>query len=194
MPDPTSSSAKARCVALEADEIPRLQRFFEENPGYFLAVNGAPPDPDAARRGHEFKLPPNWPFSRKMTLGFPGSDGAMVAMADVISDLFVDGVWHIGLFIVASTLHGSGAARTLYAQLEHAMRDRGARWARLGVVQGNVRAERFWETMGYVEVRKRLGVEMGEKVNALRVMVKPLDGGALPDYLRQVARDRPESP
>ena len=43
-------------------------------------------------------------------------------------------------------------------------------------VAGNARAERFWEKMGYVEVRKRLAVPMGAKVNDLRVLVKPLAG------------------
>ena len=73
------------------------------------------------------------------------------------------------------------------------MRRNGADWARLGVVEGNARAERFWERLGYLEARKRCGVEMGKLTNTLRVMVKPLGGGKLPDYLSRVARDRPET-
>jgi hypothetical protein len=42
------------------------------------------------------------------------------------------------------TLHGGGAAHDLYKQLESWMRTNGARWSRLGVVEGNRRAERFW--------------------------------------------------
>jgi hypothetical protein len=70
----------------------------------------------------------------------------------------------------------------------------GARWVRLGVVAGNARAERFWHRAGYREVRRRQGVVMGERVNAVVVMVKSLaatDG--LSEYLAVVARDRPES-
>ena len=73
------------------------------------------------------------------------------------------------------------------------MVSRGARWLRLGVVQGNARAERFWEKMGYVETRRRLGVEMGTKVHTLRVMAKPL-GGTLEELLERVPRDRPDAP
>jgi hypothetical protein len=72
------------------------------------------------------------------------------------------------------------------------MRERGALWSRLGVVAGNGRAERFWEKMGYVEVRKRNGVAMGKRVSDLRVMVKALADGNLPQYLALVARDRPD--
>ena len=45
---------------------------------------------------------------------------------------------------------------------------------------------------GYREVRLRRGVPYGKNVNDIRVMVKPLAGGSLADYLAAVARDRPE--
>ena len=35
---------------------------------------------------------------------------------------------------------------------------------------------------------------MGQRVNELRVMVKPLDGGQIADYLAMVPRDRPGEP
>ena len=62
----------------------------------------------------------------------------------------------------------------------------------LGVVQGNARAERFWESMGYIQVRTREGVAMGKLTNTLRVMVKPLHGQTIEEFLALVPRDRPE--
>ena len=59
------------------------------------------------------------------------------------------------------------------------------------MVVGNDRAERFWERQGFAEVRRRDGISMGQRVNSLRVMVKPLDGGRIADYLEMVPRDRP---
>ena len=69
---------------------------------------------------------------------------------------------------------------------------RGREWLRLGVVHGNLRAERFWDALGYVEARTRQGVELGKLVNTVRVMVKPLAGGTLARYLTLVGRDRPD--
>lgn len=174
------------------DEVPRLQQFFEANPEYFLAVEGAPPGPDAAREEFESLPPADFTFERKYTLGFSDARGSLVANADVVSDLLAKRVWHVGLFIVATRLHGTGAARPMYEALERWMRSSGARWSRLGVVIGNARAERFWERMGYVEVRKRRAVPMGNRTNDLRVMVKPLDG-TLEEYRSLVARDREDS-
>jgi GNAT superfamily N-acetyltransferase len=153
------------CAEVDEGELPELQEFLEANPEYYLAVDGSPPGPNEAREQFEFALPPQWPFEKKWLLVFRRKDGCIVGMAGLISNLFAEGVWHIGIFMVATSLHGSGLAQALYDRMESWMRTRGGRWLRLGVVEGNRRAERFWESMGYVDVRRRLDVEMGERVN-----------------------------
>ncbi len=71
------------------------------------------------------------------------------------------------------------------------MRDSGAEWLRLGVVAGNTRGERFWESRGYIETRIRTEVPYRLRTQAMRVMFKPLAGGTLEEYLALVERDRP---
>src|SRR5438094_2738614 len=111
---------------LDAGGIPELQRFFELNPQYFFAVNGQPPACDEAHEEVLGALPQGWPFTRKWIIGFMDSAGSLVGMANVVSDLLAPGVWHIGLFMIASTLQGSGAAQALYEALEHWARESGA--------------------------------------------------------------------
>jgi RimJ/RimL family protein N-acetyltransferase len=183
-----------RAVELGADDVPRLQRFFDENPEYFLAVGGAPAGPGEAHEEIHGGLPPGWVYTRTWILGFVDDADALVGMANVVSDIIAPRIWHIGLMIVATRLHGRGVARPLYDAIERWAQDHGAQWIRLGVVVGNVRAERFWARCGFVEVRRREGVESGAQINAVRVMVKPLAGGGFDDYLALAARDRPESP
>jgi GNAT superfamily N-acetyltransferase len=178
---------------LAADDISALQEFFEFNPDYFVAVNGEPPAPSEAYEEFHGALPEGWPYTKKWLVGFFDDTDSLLGMANIVSDLFAPGVWHIGLLMVATRLHGSGTAQRLYRSLERWMRDSGAIWLRLGVVRGNARAERFWESLGFIEVRKRSHVEMGKLVNTLRVMAKPLAGGSLDEYLGLVARDRPET-
>lgn len=181
-----------RTVELTRKHEPQLQRFFEANPAYFIAVNGEPPGPDAAREEIRGELPPGFRHTKRWVLGYFDRASAMVAMANVVSDLIAAGVWHIGLFVVATERHGAGDAQRLYHGLEDWARSNGAAWLRLGVVKGNARAERFWERLGFVEARTR-PVEMGKRMNTVRVMMKPLDGGTLGEYLSLVERDRPES-
>jgi GNAT superfamily N-acetyltransferase len=182
-----------RAVELGIEETPALQRFFDLNPEYFFAVNGKAPSPTEAHDEIHETLPEGWSFTKKWIIGFADGTDTLVGMANVVSDMLAPGVWHIGLFIVSSRLHGSGVAQSLYESLERWARDSGSRWLRLGVVEGNARAEKFWERRGFLEVRKRGGVEMGTRVNAVRVMAKPLAGGTFPEYLSLVARDWPEA-
>jgi ribosomal protein S18 acetylase RimI-like enzyme len=191
--DTLFSAGALRARELGDEDIPGLQRFFENNPEYFYAVTGEGPTPSEARDEIHGTQLQGWSFSRKWTLGFVDAADTLVGMANVVSDILAPGVWHIGLLIVATRLHGSGAARSMYAHLERWMRESGAQWLRLGVVEGNARAERFWERSAYVEVRKREGVEMGKLFRTVRVMVKPMAGGDLGEYLTLVARDRPEA-
>ncbi|MEN9868081.1 MAG: hypothetical protein RL748_3671 [Pseudomonadota bacterium] len=190
---PSCSLADLRVIELTASHEALLQRFFDANPAYFMAVNGEPADPNEAHKEIHAELPPGWAFTKQWLIGYLGPDNELVAMANITSDLLAQGVWHIGLLILATARHGSGQAKTLYQSLESWAMAHGANWLRLGVVQGNARAERFWESLGFVQTRTRSGVIMGQRINTLRVMVKPLRGGSLAHYLALIQRDRPEN-
>jgi ribosomal protein S18 acetylase RimI-like enzyme len=192
MDDDPSRARRWALRVLDERDISALQRFFVANPEYFVAVNGEPPRSDEAEREFRDVPPAGMAYREMRTLGFFAD--ADVAMAIVVGDFIAEHVWHVGLFIVATALHGSGAAHAMYRQLEAWMVERGAHWIRLGVVVGNARAERFWERSGYAEVRRRGPLQMARRTNLLRVMVKPLDGRAIAPYLALVARDRPGAP
>ena len=182
------------CRQLARIDMPRLQVFFEANPEYFETVEGAPPGPHAAEQEFDSGLPDAWPHGARRMLEFAPQDGPVEAMADIVEDLFAAGVWHVGLFIVATRLHGSGASGEIYGALESWMQRRGARWVRLGVVAANERAGAFWRKIGFGELRRRTGVPVGERVHEIVVMMKSLQGGDAASYLACVPRDRPESP
>ena len=178
-----------RALESRLEDLPRIQSFFEANPEYSLLVEGEAPPPAAARTLWDARPPNDWPYREKRILLFTDDMGDVVGVADVIVDLFVPGVWHIGLFIVATWLHGTGTARAIYDKLEAWMAGGGARWSRLGVVIGNARAARFWEKLGYVDLYRRASTT-NKRDNTVRVMVKALAGGGLAEYLRLVDHDR----
>jgi GNAT superfamily N-acetyltransferase len=190
---PPSPLPTLTVIELKAGTEPLLQRFFEENPLYFLSVNGEPAGPTEAYEEIHDALPAGWGYTRKLVLGYVASDGSLAAMANIVSDMLAPAVWHISTFIVATARHGSGDAATLYKGLEAWASKHGAKWLRLGVVRGNARAEHFWERQGFTDARLRHDVQMGRHTNTLRVMFKPLAGGTLEQYLALVARDRPDA-
>jgi GNAT superfamily N-acetyltransferase len=190
---PASPLDGIRTIELTHGHEEILQRFFDANPAYFEAVMGEPASAHEAHDEIHGELPSGWSFTKKWIVGYVDDRGQLVAMANVVSDLLAAGVWHIGLFIVDSARQGRGDAHVLYRALETWAIDNGARWLRLGVVQGNARAERFWLRHGYVDTRTREGVEMGRRTNTIRVMVKALSAAPIEDYLARVERDRPQS-
>jgi len=190
----TADDDDHRLRELGADDIDAVQRFFEANPEYFLTVNGEGPGPDEAKNEFVDVPPAGMPYRAMWLLGFYDRGGAMIGVATIVGDFLQPHVWHVGLFIVATALHGSGVAQALYRRLERWMVEQGALWLRLGVVEGSVRAERFWQRCGYVQVRERGPTTTGKKSNRLRVMAKPLGGGTIDGYLALVERDRPGAP
>jgi ribosomal protein S18 acetylase RimI-like enzyme len=187
---PTSPIAGVSTLELTLEHAPLLQKFFEDNEAYFLATSGEPAGPGEAIEEIVSELPLGWAHTKKLVIGYIDDRGGLVAMANVITDLLASSVFHIGTFIVATIRHGSGDAQTLYRGLESWSFENGAAWMRLGVVSGNVRAERFWSSMGYMPVRRREGVEMGRRTVSVQTMFKPLRGGTLECYLSLVPRDR----
>jgi len=191
---PHSPVSNLRIIELGVSHESFVQEFFEANPEYFMTVNGELPRPCEAREEITGELPSGLSYSKKWVLGYLDSTGSLVAMAHIVSDLHASGVWHIGLFLVATTRHGNGEAKTLFQGLESWAISNGAEWFRLGVALGNERAVRFWERMGFRETRKREGVKMGQLTNTIRYMTKSLDGKPIADYLQLVEHDRPGPP
>ena len=173
----------------DAGEV-ALQEFFEENPLYFLSVHGIPAQAGEAHEEIYGDLPAGWAFTHKYVFGYEDLNGKLAGMGNVVSDLLAIGVWHIGTFIVATDRHGTGDAQALYTSVEEWCKRCGARWMRLGVVEGNSRAEAFWARSGYVQVARREGIVMGQRTNTIRVMAKPLLGQPISEYYGLIERDR----
>ncbi|PTT79875.1 GNAT family N-acetyltransferase [Pelomonas sp. HMWF004] len=187
---PSSPFPFSHAVELTPAHAPLLQRFFDENPAYFLATSGAPAGPAEALEEITSELPPETPFTKKWVIGYVGA-GSLFAMVNVITDLLATSIFHIGTFILATSRHGTGDAQVLNRSIEDWAVANGAVWMRLGVVQGNLRAERFWARQGYLPVRERPGIEMGSRVVTVRNMVKPLGDSDLEEYFALAPRDRP---
>lgn len=179
--------------ALGEADIPHLQRFFERNPEYFITVGGDLPQHDTAKNEFFDRPPAEMPYDKVYVLGFLDAAGDLVAMTSLVENLFAKHVWHVGLFVVATSLHGAGIAHAFYAALEEWLQKQGALWIRLGVVKGNVKAEGFWRRQQFVEVRCRHDVLIGKLTHTISVMIKPVSDRDLNEYLKVVSRDQPDS-
>jgi GNAT superfamily N-acetyltransferase len=187
------SSPDLQARVLLADQVPLLQALFDANPAYFDLVNGRPARDYEAQCEFDENPPEHLGWTRRWFLGLFQPDGTLAGVAVVVSDLCAPRVWHLALYLLATRLHGCGAAQRTYDALEAWVRRQGARWLRLGVVMANARARRFWQRQGFVPLRLREGVDTGGRLNDIHTACKPLDGGSIDEYLRLVPRDAPGS-
>ena len=167
-----------------------MQRFFERNREYFLAVNGEAPGTDEARNEFADVPPAGMPYRAMSLLGFFDDGGELIGVATIVADFIQPHVWHVGLFIVASarTAAESPTRSTPARALDGRSGRRGCAWASSRATQGG----RFWLRCGYVQVRERGPLTMGTKTIVLRVMAKPLAGGTIAEYLALVEAIVPE--
>ncbi|MFO1327453.1 MAG: GNAT family N-acetyltransferase [Rubrivivax sp.] len=187
------STAQLGVRALQAHEVPALQALFDAHPEYFLAVNGRRARPDEARQEFDERPPPHLPWRRHHHAGVHDAQGALVGTLVFTEGLCDEQVCHLGLFWLMTPLHGRGLAGPLHEAWARWAQAQGARWLRLSVIAGNARAEAFWARLGYTEVRRRLGIDTGGRINDARVMIRALDGAAPAEYLARVPRDHPDS-
>src|SRR3954465_10006932 len=117
LPGALFTAGEGHASEVTGAELPEVQRFLEANPEYYLRVTGEPPGPGAAQEELEALPPAEWDFERKSLVAFRDAS-AIIGVAEMVANLFAAGVWHIGLFIIATRLHGTGAAQLWYGALE----------------------------------------------------------------------------
>lgn len=182
-------------TAAEADR-PALAAFCRDNPEYDLFLTGEVPDEAEWVEDFMTDLPPtsfNWTHTHKLIARRHQDPDTISAILDVTEDMIDKGVGHIGLFQVATALHGAGLAHDLYQALEDWLASRGTDVLRLGVLNGNARGMAFWTRHGFLETRHRQGTAPTGKTHLSHVLYKPLKSLTLEAYRLRVPRDDPNS-
>ena len=157
------------------------QEFLEANPAFTEMIAGRPPVPGEAL--HELTdFPASVRPADAYVIGLRLA-GDMVGFAGVLRSWPVEGVSQITLFQIAESQQGSGVAHVIHSALERWIIAAFApRWLRLGVVEGNARGRRFWASVGYHEMERKRGFEVGNLTHTLVIMIKSLQGGDDADY------------
>lgn len=189
---PFSFGTHVAVEAVEAD-LPAIAAFYAESPEYLRLVEAREPQSQDALEFLSAVPPPEFSYRDHYALLLRDASGRVDGLMMVATDLPATGVWHLSLMMVATRLHGGGLAQAAYGAYEAWAQASGACWLRLGVVEQNVRARRFWQRQGYVEIKRREGVAMGEVQNTVLVMWKPAANASLDEYLAAASRDRTDT-
>lgn len=133
---------------------------------YFMLQDGKPATlADAVQLFSD--VPEEKSAADQTILGWRAGNGLM-AVAAILRDYPSDEVWYLGFMIVDSAARGQGVGRSLYDSIKQWAVKRGAREMRLAVLEVNEPAERFWRSLGFIELR-RVGPDTFESQSHHRV-------------------------
>ena len=161
-------------VTRGAADLTALQGVLEHAPTYFIAIDGEPARPDAARRLRDAR-PKGLGPEDKLTVVF-SRDGGAVGAADVLVGHPDREAAFISLLVLDERWQGQGNGRRCFDLVERELRERcpALRRLRLAVVDGEVGAAAFWQRMGFVATGETIIYRDGDAETTLVLYEKPL--------------------
>jgi GNAT superfamily N-acetyltransferase len=166
MPEILFSYGKEYAFILGPDDFPALQALLERSADYFYLVEGQPPRPDEATNLAK-DCPPGWTTADKLLIGITDQENSLLAVIDGMCGYPKEGIFWIGLMLVDPSKRGRGLGTRILAGFENWAASQGAKQIRLGVVEENVKALRFWQRSGYKLHSKSDPTPMGQKKHVI---------------------------
>lgn len=145
-----------------------LQALCEKCADYFELAEGLPVGKINA--GNLFTdLPPGKNLDDKFLLGILYQE-EFVGLLEIVRNYPVEKEWIIGLFIIDPKYRRRGVGMEVHIAVEEWAAALGAKKIWIGVVEQNINAYRFWNNIGYKEVKRTGPKKTGNKENIIVVM------------------------
>ncbi len=173
MLEPLFSCGDETALEITPEDMPALQALLERAADYYHLVENRPPGPDAALTLVN-DGPPGWGRENKILIGIFGNDGTLAAVLEGMRHYPRDFIYWIGLLLVDPARRGQGLGERIMTEFEGWARSQGARQIRLGVVDVNEKAMRFWRRIGFEPVDKKGTLYLGQQEHVVYRMKKKL--------------------
>ncbi len=145
--DPSILSTQYRVKTIDEDDIQDVYNLCKENRRYYRYLHERPSKQNLTEV--ITKLPDGTGMEDKHFVGFYDTEGHLVALLDLITGYKEPDDAFVGWFIVDAKMQGQGIGSQLFADIRAALSGLGYDKLRLGCIEGNVEAERFWQNMGF---------------------------------------------
>ncbi len=173
MPEPLFSCGDEIALEITPEDMPALQALLECSADYYNLIENHAPGPDAA-----ISLvndgPPGWGMENKILIGIFSQGGTLVAVLEGMRHYPRQNIFWIGLLLVDPSRRGQGLGERIMTGFEGWARSQGARQIRLGVVDVNKKALRFWQRIGFEQVGKKGSLYLGQQEHVVYGMKKKL--------------------
>ncbi|MDQ7843351.1 MAG: GNAT family N-acetyltransferase [Armatimonadota bacterium] len=166
------TGAWSAAIIAEQD-VPALQELFEQSQEYFELEFGLPPGPSEAHSTF-IALPEGKHYEDKLLIGLFEADDILAGVLDVIRDYPAAGEWSIGLMLLHPSRRRQGVGSEVFSAFEKWAASQGARRIRIGVLEHNQQALRFFQRVGFDIIEKQPPKKFGVKESGVVVMQRIL--------------------
>ncbi len=149
-----------------------VKDIYDSNLDFFMITEGEPAQLEKSVNDTEL-VPPGLSPDKKIFAAF-SKNGKPVAILDLLEGFPDETCCWIGLLLVHRDLHGKGIGRELTSAVEKTAVSKGYNSIMLGVVTQNIKALRFWSSLGFEKIRESVIARENKPDQNITVMKKPL--------------------
>ncbi|WP_202708876.1 GNAT family N-acetyltransferase [Sporosalibacterium faouarense] len=144
----------------------KVMNLFRECKDFFVLTEGVIPyDSDS----FFYDLPPGKNLEEKYLYGVFDKN-SLVAVIDMVSNYPEKGEWIIGLFLIHTKIRGIGLGREIHNLIKNFIISKGAEKLRIGVLEQNTNALKFWNKIGYKQTKITEPRKFGTKESKAVIM------------------------
>jgi RimJ/RimL family protein N-acetyltransferase len=158
---------------LQAEHTAPLQRLFDKCADFVMLVEGEEASPTAAQDIFQ-ERPAGRSLDDKFLYGLVERNGEIVGLLEGFRHYPDEAIWWIGLLMLAPEVRGRGLGRKLVQSFCDYVCSVQGTAVMLGVVEENRAAYRFWQQVGFEQVRQTEPRPFGKKTQSVYVMRRAL--------------------
>jgi RimJ/RimL family protein N-acetyltransferase len=165
---------------LIASDGDALQKLCEQCSDYFELMQGYRAGSSESESLFR-SLPEGKEYADKYLIGiFSRFTGRLIGVIDLIRDFPASGEWMLGLVLLNPESRSLGIGGQICQRLTYWCQSNGATSIRIGVVEDNAAALRFWQKMGFEENERRPFHRYGRKDHTI-IVLRHYPGAAIPN-------------
>jgi len=108
-----------------------------------------------------------------LTLGVYNKCELLIGMVDIFKNYPNNGTWMIGLLLLSPDQRNKKLGKTIHEEIQKYALNQGAYTFRIGVLEQNSKARKFWDALGYKQV-KSTTVSIGNKKHNVDILTLSL--------------------
>jgi RimJ/RimL family protein N-acetyltransferase len=121
-----------------------------------------------------FKYSDKKTLEDSLTLGVYNKRELLIGMVDIFKNYPNSGTWMIGLLLLSPNERNKKLGKTIHEEIKKYALNQGADTFQIGVVEENIKGRKFWDSLGYQQV-KSTTINMGNvehNLDILRLIIK----------------------